>query len=55
MALLLQKANDDSNELILIYKLSGDVDAQQLVLRGSNFKEVVENRVYIARYIQSHN
>ena len=53
MALLLQKALDGSNELKLIHKLSGDVDAQQLVLRGSNFKEVVENQVYIARYIHS--
>ena len=54
MALLLQTTlinETKGKELILIYKLSGDADAQQFVLRGSNFTEEVDNQVHISRYV----
>ena len=51
MALLLQNnTEDDTKDLVLVYKLSNDVDAQQFVLRGSNFRATVDTRVHISRY-----
>ena len=51
MALLLQTTLDKRNELVLVYKLSEDADPQRIVLRGSDFKEAVENQVHISRYL----
>lgn len=56
MALLLQKSpvDDDINELTLVYKLSDDVDAQQLTLKGYEFKEEVDYQVQISRYLATY-
>ena len=62
MALLLQTTFDDDtvddettlvkrNELVLVYKLSEDADAQRIILNGSDFTEAVTNHVHISRYL----
>lgn len=48
MALMLQSIGK-RKELTLVYKLSDDVDAQRLTLKGSDFKGSVDTRVHLSR------
>ena len=50
MALLSQTTRNGENELLLVYKLSGDADVHQLSLTGSDFIPIVATRVHISRY-----
>ena len=52
MALLIQTTLDEEeDELVLVYKLSGDADAQWFVLRGIDFKPLTDTQVHMSRYL----
>jgi len=55
MALLLQATIDGRKELKLVYKLSADVEAQQFVLKDSNFKGATDTLVRVSRYYIEYN
>lgn len=54
MALLIQTTLvDTEDELVLVYKLSGNADVQWFVLRGIDFKSVTDTQVHMSRYVLS--